>query len=74
MFQNVNISKTGMFVIGALAGVALVAIVKSQTFKKGCAKLISAGIRLKDEASAFVEQVKEDAEDIVAEAKQQNAE
>lgn len=73
MFKN-GISKTGWLLIGAAAGVAVVAIVKSKTFKKTCAKLISAGMQLKDEASAFVETVKEDAQDIVAEAKKQKQE
>ena len=35
---------------------------------KGCAKLIGAGMQLKDDAAAFVESIKEDAEDIKAEA------
>lgn len=36
--------------------------------KKVCSKVISAGMQLKDDAASFVETVKEDAEDIKAEA------
>jgi len=64
-----NISKTSVFFLGALAGIAVVALMKSKTVQKGCAKLLSAGQQLKDEAQAFVETVKEDAQDMVEEAK-----
>ena len=64
-----NISKTSVFFLGALAGIAVVALMKSKTVQKGCAKLLSAGQQLKDEAQAFVETVKEDAKDMVEEAK-----
>ena len=65
-----NISKTGVFFLGVLAGVAVIALMKSKTVQKGCAKIVAAGKQLKDEAQAFVETVKEDAEDLVEEAKQ----
>ncbi|MBR4267978.1 MAG: hypothetical protein IKQ46_18240 [Bacteroidales bacterium] len=67
-----NISKTSVFFLGALAGIAVVALMKSKTVQKGCAKLLSAGQQLKDEAQAFVETVKEDAQDMVEEAKRKN--
>ncbi len=73
MFKN-GISKTGWALIGAAAGIATVALVRSKTFKKACTKIISAGMQLKDEAAAYVETVKEDALDIVAEAKKQKKE
>ena len=63
-----NISKTSVFFLGALAGIA---VLKSKTVQKGCAKLLAAGQQLKDEAQAFVETVKEDAQDMVEEAKQE---
>ena len=66
-----NISKTSVFFLGALAGIAVVALLKSKTVQKGCAKLLAAGQQLKDEAQAFVENVKEDAQDMVEEAKQE---
>ncbi|MCR4559346.1 MAG: hypothetical protein K5685_04655 [Bacteroidales bacterium] len=66
-----NISKTSVFFLGALAGIAVVALLKSKTVQKGCAKLLAAGQQLKDEAQAFVETVKEDAQDMEEEAKQE---
>ncbi|MBQ9214874.1 MAG: YtxH domain-containing protein [Bacteroidales bacterium] len=67
-----NISKTGVFFLGALAGIAVVAMLKSKTVQRGCAKIVAAGKQLKDEAQSFVETVKEDAEDIAEEVKQEN--
>lgn len=67
-----NISKTGVFFLGALAGIAVVAMLKSKTVQKGCAKIVAVGKQLKDEAQSFVETVKEDAEDIAEEVKQEN--
>ena len=67
-----NISKTGVFFLGALAGIAIVAMLKSKNVQKGCAKIVAAGKQLKDEAQSFVETVKEDAEDIAEEVKQEN--
>lgn len=67
-----NISKTSVFFLGALAGIAIVAMLKSKTVQKGCAKIVAAGKQLKDEAQSFVETVKEDAEDIAEEVKQEN--
>ena len=65
-----NISKTSVFFIGALAGMAIIALMKSKTVQKGCARVIAAASKLKDEAQAFAETVKEDAQDMVEEAKQ----
>ncbi|MCR5764316.1 MAG: hypothetical protein K6G00_13125 [Treponema sp.] len=59
--------------IGGLIGGALVAFAQTQTFRKGCAKVVAAGLQLKDDASEFVESVKEDAEDVSAESKQKKA-
>ncbi|MBQ3655864.1 MAG: YtxH domain-containing protein [Bacteroidales bacterium] len=66
-----NISKTGVFFLGALAGIAVIALMRSKTVQKGCAKIISAGQQLRDEAQAFVETVKENAQDMAEEAKQE---
>ena len=62
-------TKWGAFVIGVAVGGITVAAARRAGFKKVCAKLISAGLQLKDDASAFFESVKEDAEDADAEAK-----
>ena len=60
------------FGIGVVAGVAAVSLVKNPAFKKACASVVGKGLQLKDEAAAFAESVKEDAQDIVAEAKFNN--
>lgn len=60
------------FGLGVAAGVAAVSLVKSPAFKKACAALIGKGLQLKDDACAFAESVKEDAQDILAEAKYNN--
>ena len=61
-------TKLGAFAIGVAVGGVTLAIVKTAGFKKVCLKVVSAGMQLKDEAASFVETVKEDAEDIKAEA------
>lgn len=61
------------FLIGALVGAATITLVKTPAFRKGAAKIVSAGMQLKNEASAFAASVKEDAEDIVAEANYNNS-
>ncbi len=60
------------FGLGIVAGVAAVSLVKNPAFKKACASVVGKGLQLKDEAAAFAEAVKEDAQDIVAEAKYNN--
>ena len=60
------------FGLGVAAGVAAVSLVKSPAFKKACASLVGKGLQLKDDACAFAESVKEDAQDILAEAKYNN--
>ena len=57
------------FLIGAACGAAAVAILKTPTFRKGCASLIAAGLQLKEDASEYFETLKEDAEDVQAEKK-----
>ena len=61
-------TKLGAFAMGVAVGGVTLAIVKTAGFKKVCSKVVSAGMQLKDEAASFVETVKEDAEDIKAEA------
>ncbi|MCR4579782.1 MAG: hypothetical protein K5681_05490 [Treponema sp.] len=62
-------TKLGSFVIGAACGVVAYNLVKTPAFKKACANIIGKGMQLKEDAAAFAESVKEDAEDIAAEAK-----
>ena len=61
-------TKLGAFAIGVAVGGVTLALVKTAGFKKVGSKVISAGMQLKDDAASFVETVKEDAEDIKAEA------
>ena len=61
------------FGLGVAAGVAAVSLVKNPAFKKACATLVGKGLQLKDDACAFAESVKEDAQDILAEAKYNNS-
>ncbi len=60
------------FLIGALVGAAVVSLVKTPSFRKGAARVVSAGMQIKNDAERFASQVKEDAEDIVAEAEYNN--
>ncbi len=57
-----------LLLIGAAAGAAATLFVRSSAFRKGAAQLVAASIQLKKDASAFVESIKEDAEDAAAEA------
>ena len=57
----------------AACGIVAYNLVKTPAFKKACASVVGKGLQLKDEAVAFAESVKEDAQDILAEAKHQNA-
>lgn len=61
------------FGVGVVAGAAIVSLVRTPAFKKACAAVVGKGLQLKDDACAFAESIKEDAEDIVAEAKYNNA-
>ena len=66
-------NKWGVFALGALAGVTAVSIVKTPAFRKACASVVGKGMQLKDDAAAFAESIKEDAQDIAAEAKYNNS-
>ena len=70
-FRQENTMSDGMkkFLLGAVVGAAAAALIKTDVFRKGCSKLMVAGLQLKDDASDFFESVKEDAEDADAEEK-----
>lgn len=55
------------FLWGVVAGVAAAAFLKTDTFKKGAAKVVAGGLQLKDDAKEYFETIKEDAEDVKAE-------
>ncbi|MCR5494515.1 MAG: hypothetical protein K6F15_02670 [Treponema sp.] len=61
-------NKLLVFGLGVVAGAAFISVAKTPAFKKACASLVGKGLQLKDDAAAFAEAVKEDAQDIVAEA------
>ena len=58
---------TRKFLWGVAAGIAAAAFIKTDTFKKGFAKVIAGGLQLKDDAKEYFETIKEDAEDAKAE-------
>ncbi len=58
---------TKRFLWGMVAGFALAAIVKTATFKKGCATIMAGGMQLRDDAQKYFENIREDAEDVKAE-------
>ena len=55
------------FLWGVAAGLAAAAIMSTDTFRKGCSKIIAGGLQLKDDAKEYFETIKEDAEDVKAE-------
>ena len=55
------------FLWGVAAGLAAAAIMRTDTFRKGCSKIIAGGLQLKDDAKEYFETIKEDAEDVKAE-------
>lgn len=62
--------KVWAFVGGVAAGLVLPVITKSKTVHNITVKALAKGMSLKDEANAVCESLKEDAQDIYAEAKQ----
>ena len=57
------------FLVGVLVGAAAVTLMKRDAFRKGCSKVLAAGMKLKEESSEFLDSIKEDVEDAVAENK-----
>ena len=49
-------TRWGAFALGVVAGGAAVLLARNANFKKACAKVVGAGLKLKDDAAAFVEQ------------------
>jgi gas vesicle protein len=62
------------FAIGAITGLLLPPVVKSKTARRAAVAVTAKGMALKDNAVAAFESVKEDAQDVYAEAKQKNGE
>ena len=55
------------FLWGVAAGLAAAALMRTDTFRKGCSKIVVGGLQLKDDAKEYFETIKEDAEDVKAE-------
>lgn len=60
--------KAQFFALGVLAATAGVKFIKSECFRKGCVKAVAGGMKLRNDAVASLAKIKEDAEDICAEA------
>lgn len=56
------------FGVGVAAGFVASAFFRSAAFHKACVAVTEKGLQLKNDAVEFMESVKEDAQDIVAEA------
>lgn len=61
---------TKAFIAGVAVGIAALKTFKTESFRKGCARVLSAALGIKNDATEFVETVKEEAEDLTAEAEQ----
>ena len=62
------------FATGIAAGIALVKTAKSKLARKAAVSVVAKGLQLKDEAQATYASIKEDAQDVVAEARNKNEE
>lgn len=65
--------KLWAFVGGVAAGLVLPPLVKSKTARKAAVSVVAKGMGIKDDAKAACEAIKEDAQDVYAEAKQKAA-
>lgn len=66
--------KLWFFAGGVAAGLIVPQIVKSKTARKAAVSVVAKGMGLRDDAKAACEAIKEDAQDVYAEAKQKAAE
>lgn len=57
--------KLGFFALGVLAATAGVKFLKSKTFHDGCVKVVSSGMKLRNDAAAELAKIREDAQDAV---------
>ena len=65
-FKN---DKVKFFAFGVLAATAGVKFLKSKVFRDGCVNVLASGMKVRDEASASLEKIREDAQDICFDAK-----
>ncbi|MFR0880450.1 MAG: DUF6110 family protein [Oscillospiraceae bacterium] len=64
MLKFIKNEKAGFFALGVVVATAGVKFLKSKTFHDGCVKTVASGMKLRDDASASLSKIKEDAEDI----------
>ncbi|MDR1272868.1 MAG: DUF6110 family protein [Clostridiales Family XIII bacterium] len=66
----VNSVKAGIYIAGLATGILLPIVGGKNRFRKAAVKALAAGLEAKDSAVAQLESLKEDAQDIYAEAKE----
>lgn len=62
--------KSGLFAGGVAFGTVGLKILKSKSAKKGYARVLSTGFKMKDEIDSTISEVKQHADDVYAEAKE----
>ena len=72
IWSKITNKKVLTFVVGTAAGLILPPIVKSKTARKAAVSVTAKTMQLKDDAQSAFETIKEDAEDVYAEAKEKN--
>jgi len=65
--------KSRYFVLGILAATAGVKLLKSEMFHKGCVKVVSGGMKIRNEAAAEIAKIREDAQDEIFDAEAKDA-
>lgn len=73
-FECFNLKKTGIFAAGVLFGTAGIKLLSSKDAKKVYTNCTAAALRAKDSVMKTVTTVQENAEDVLAEAKEINEE
>lgn len=71
IWSSIVSKKAWVFVGGIAAGLLLPPIVKSRAARRAAVCVTAKGMRLKDDAVAAYNTIKEDAQDVYAEAKEQ---
>ncbi len=67
--MNNNYQGLAIFLAGVVVGATAVYLMRDKKFRHVAAKVVGKGLQLKEEAASLVESIKEDAEDIIAEAR-----
>jgi len=57
------ISHTKTFLIGTVAGIIVSKLIRTNSFRQSCARVLSAGIQLNSDSSQSIENIKEEAEE-----------